>query len=89
MATYRIMSWRDIPTQVKATDEDGTSASRQLPPFFQQEVDRVAMREGLIDSDEYLEGWSWSEPMERPGGAEAVAEAVADEAAAAWRAANE
>jgi hypothetical protein len=89
MSTYRVISWHGIPSQVKATDESGHSVSRLLPPFFQQEIDRVAMAEGLIDSDEYLDGWSSSDPVERDGPAEAVAEAVADEVAQAWRAAHQ
>ena len=50
MATYRVMSWRDIPTQVKATDDSGATVSKTMPVFFQQEIDRIAMAEGLIDS---------------------------------------
>jgi hypothetical protein len=87
MAKYQVMTWRDIPSQVKATDGDET-ARVSLPSFFQQEIDRVAMAEGVIDSDAYLEAWSWSAPEERSGSAQAVAEAVADEVGRAWRAAN-
>lgn len=85
MASYQLMSWRGIPAQVKATDEDGETARVQLPGFFQQEIDRVAMAEGLIESDAYLEEWAWSSPVEREGTASEVAEAVATEAAEAWR----
>ncbi len=88
MATYRVMSWRDIPAQVKATDDSGAEASRQLPAFFQQEIDRVAMRENLIDTDDYLEDWSWSGPAERDGDAREVAEEIAEEIAEEWRKAN-
>lgn len=88
MATYQVMSWRGIPSQVKATDSDGDTARRPLPAFFQQEIDRVAMAEGLIDSDEYLELWTWSATAEREGTAEDVAEAVALEVAEAWRRSN-
>lgn len=82
------MTWKGIPTQVKATGADGAKASRQLPTFFQQEIDRVAMAEGIIESDEYLDAWTWSESQERDGDADAVADAVASEVAAEWRAAN-
>ncbi len=85
MATYRVMSWRGIPAQVKATDASGTTASRQLPPFFQQEIDRVAMREGLMDTDEYLDGWTWSDERSREGTADEVAEALAAELAEEWQ----
>ena len=85
MATYRVMSWRDIPTQVKATDDSGATVSKTMPVFFQQEIDRIAMAEGLIDSDEYLEAWDWSDEAERDGSAREVAEAVVTELEEAWR----
>jgi Virulence factor len=88
MARYRVMSWRGIPSQVKATDDTGASASRMLPPFFMQEIDRVAMAEGLADSDEYLESWDWSDEMTRDGSAHEVADTIAEEAAATWRREN-
>lgn len=89
MANYRVMSWRGIPSQVKATDDTGATVSRMLPPFFMQEIDRVAMAEGLIDTDEYLDSWAWSDEATRDGSAEEVAEAIAEEAADAWRQENE
>jgi hypothetical protein len=85
MATYRVMAWRDIPTQVQAADETGAAITVQLPAFFMQEVDRVAMREGLIDSDEYLEGWAWSERADQDGTAEEVANAIALQVAQEWK----
>ena len=85
MATYRVMTWRDIPAQVQATDDSGETVSRPMPPFFQQEIDRVAMREGIIESDEYLEAWSWSAPAERDGDARDVAEALVNELEQDWR----
>ena len=39
MAHYRVMAWRGIPSQVKATDESG-AASRMLLNRWQQEIDR-------------------------------------------------
>lgn len=89
MASFRVMSWRGIPSQVKATDDSGATVSRKLPPFFQQEIDRVAMAEGLIESDEYLEAWTWSDEGTREGSAQEVAEAVAEEMGQAWRKAND
>ena len=85
MATFRVMAWRDIPTQVQATDDSDVTVNVQLPTFFQQEIDRVAMRDGHIDSDEYLEGWAWSEPSDRDGTAQEVADAVATEVAERWK----
>ena len=84
MTTYQVLSWRGIPAQVKATDESGRAVTQQLPPSFQQEIDRVAMAEGLIDSDAYLEAWAWSEPVERDGTADEVAAALVIELEAEW-----
>jgi hypothetical protein len=67
MIRVQVLSWRDIPSLVRATAEDGTQVSRQLPEWFQQEIDRVAMEEGLIGSDAYLEQWAWSDAEEREG----------------------
>ena len=89
MASYRVMSWRGIPSQVKATDDTGTNVSLMLPPFFQQEIDRVAMAEGLVGTDEYLDAWVMSEETTREGTAQEVADAVAEEAGEAWRREND
>ncbi len=72
----QVLSWRDIPSLVRATAEDGTQVSRQLPEWFQQEIDRVAMEEGLIGSDAYLEQWAWSDAEEREGDANSVLDEV-------------
>lgn len=85
MATYRVMSWRGIPSQVKVTDDTGATVSRMLPASFQQEIDRVAMAEGLAGTDDYLEAWAWSEEVEREGTADAVAEALLAELGETWR----
>lgn len=89
MATYRVMTWHGIPSQVEASDGSGPPVRRQLPDEFQQEIDRVAIVRGLGDSDAYLEGWAWSSALEREGAAEAVADAVAAELAAAWQSRKE
>jgi hypothetical protein len=76
MARYRVMSWQGIPSQVKATDDTGASATRMLLNRWQQEIDRIAMRDDLTGTDEYLELWGWSAESERDGTAEEVADAV-------------
>ena len=83
MARYRVMSWRGIPSQVKATDEAGATATRMLPNKWQQEIDKIAMREDLAGTDEYLEQWGWSAEAQRDGTAEEVVEAVLAELVAA------
>jgi hypothetical protein len=84
MATYRILSWRGIPAQLKVADDGGRPTSVALPEWFVQEIDRVAMREGIVGSDEYLELWEWGEQLERPGSAADVAAALVDEIEAEW-----
>jgi hypothetical protein len=65
----QVLYWQDIPSVLKATAGDGSQMSRQLPDWFQQEIDRVAMARGLTGSDAYLEQWHWGEPAERDGAA--------------------
>ena len=76
MARVRILYWQDVPSVVKASDDDGAEVKRELPDWFQQEIDRRAMAQGLTGTDEYLEQWHWSEPEERPGSAAEVLETV-------------
>jgi cvfA/B/C family virulence factor len=72
----QVLSWQEIPSVVRATAEDGTQMSRQLPEWFQQEIDRAAMEQGLTGSDAYLEQWSWTDAGERDGDVAAVLDAV-------------
>ena len=78
MAKLRITYWQDIPVLVTARDPDG-DVTVSLSPGFQDLVDRVAMQEGLADSDDYLARWRPGPEEERPGTARAVAETVAAE----------
>lgn len=84
MARYRILAWREIPTQVQATDATGAVARRPMPRWFMQEISRITMREGLAGTDDYLAEFAWSEEAERDGTAVEVAEAVMVELAARW-----
>jgi hypothetical protein len=81
---YRVLAWRGIPMQVKAYEDDARPVSRQLSAWFSEHVDRVAMRDGLYGSDDYLEQFAWSQDFERDGTAEDVAVAVVAEIEAAW-----
>ena len=76
MARYQVLYWQDVPSLVRAFAEDGTPVSRQLPDWFQQEIDRRAMEQGLAGSDAYLEQWRWGEPEEHPGSPPEVLDAV-------------
>lgn len=84
MARYRILSWNGIPAQIKVAEEGRAPLSLPLDDWFGQEIDRVAMRDGLAGSDAYLERWSWSAWAERPGSADAVAAAVVGEIESEW-----
>jgi hypothetical protein len=84
MARYRILSWRDIPAQVKVFDEGRRPLSVTLSERWQQEIDRVAMRDGLAGTDDYLSQWEWSQDAERDGSAEDVLDALVTELEASW-----
>jgi len=84
MARYRVLRWRGIPAQVRAQDESGR-VTLPLPDWFQQEIDRVAMRDGLAGTDDYLAGWEWSPDADRAGSAAHAAEAVVAELVAEWK----
>jgi len=75
MATYKILYWQEIPTQIKAED-DADDVTVELPAKFMERVDRLAVQRGLQGSDDYLAQWRWSEEEERSGSARGVAEAV-------------
>lgn len=78
MATYQIVAWRGVPASVEARDER-ESVTRQLSERFHMLIDSAAMQLGLHEADAYIEDWSRSEPRERAGSAEAVADAVVAE----------
>jgi hypothetical protein len=78
MATLRITYWRDIPMLVTARDPVG-EVTVPLGPAFQDLVDRVAMQDGLTDSDAYLAEWRVGPEESRPGPARAAAESRARE----------
>ena len=74
MTRFRILYWQDVPSLVRAFADDGTHVSRQLSDWFQQEIDRRAMAQGLDGSDAYLEQWHWGEMEEHPGSIDDVVE---------------
>jgi len=75
MATYKILYWQEVPTQVRAEDGDD-EVTLPLAAEFMEEVDRRAMQRGLAGADDYLAQWKWSDEEERDGSASEVAEAV-------------
>ena len=86
MATYCVLYWQEIPSQVKAEDDDGGEANVLMSPKFAARIDDAAMDRGFRDADNYLAQWHWSEEQDRDGSAQDVAEAVRAEleAAAKW-----
>ncbi|MEJ2758732.1 MAG: virulence factor [Anaerolineales bacterium] len=76
MSKYKILYWYEIPTQVRAEDENGRVSVR-LPERFQLAIDDVAMSANLIGEDEYTDGYHWSEEKTEDGPAQEVAQSVA------------
>jgi hypothetical protein len=54
VAELTVIRWRDIPAQIVARADDGSSARRLFPDEFQEAIDAAAMVAGLIDSDDYM-----------------------------------
>lgn len=79
MTRIQVLYWQEIPSLLRATGADGAQVSRQLPDWFQQEIDRVAMEHGLVGSDAYLEQWHWGEAEERDGAPNEVLDALETE----------
>jgi hypothetical protein len=75
VATYKVLYWQEVPTQIKAEDES-EDVSLMLDDRFMREVDILAAKRGLQEADDYLAQWKWSGEEEREGSAREVAEAV-------------
>ncbi len=75
MATYKILYWKEIPTQIRVEDESD-DLTVKLDDRFMKHVDAQAMQQGLEDADAYLAQWKWSEEEEREGSAQEVAAAL-------------
>lgn len=75
MATYKILYWQEIPSQIKAED-DADDVTLPLDGKFMDQIDKMAAQRGLTGADEYLAQWKWTEEEEREGSAREVAEAV-------------
>jgi hypothetical protein len=86
MATYRILYWQEVPSQVRAEDDAGDEVTVAMPQKFLVRIDALAAKRGLQDADDYLAQWQWSDEKTREGTAAEVAEAVVREleASADW-----
>jgi hypothetical protein len=78
MASYQVMSWKHIPSQIKAWEGE-VESKRMLPDYFQAAIDAFAMKDGSTDMDAYLDGWRWGPVEERPGTPEEVTAALIEE----------
>jgi len=74
-ARYQVLYWKDIPAQVRV-EAGGEEIKLELDPRMQQQIDSVAMQQGLLGTDAYLDHWHWSDPQERPGAAGDVAQSL-------------
>ena len=84
MATaYQVVYWRDIPAQVKVRS-GRTRAAKPLSDRFQVAIDDAAMRSGATGTDAYLAEWRTTEPADREGEPDAVADALVAELEGAY-----
>ena len=85
MATYKILYWQEIPSQIKAED-DSDDVTLPMDGRFMERIDQLAAQRGLQGADDYLAQWRWSDEQERDGSAEDVARAIKSEleADAGW-----
>jgi hypothetical protein len=79
----QVVSWRDIPAQVKVR-AGRMRISRPLSDRFQRAIDDAAMRAGKSGSDEYLTEWRTSAPQTREGEPESAADEFVAEIEAAY-----
>ncbi|MGA7911254.1 MAG: virulence factor [Candidatus Dormiibacterota bacterium] len=78
MASYQVMFWKHIPSQVKAWEGEA-EVKRMLPDYFQAAIDAYAMKDGSTDMDAYLDAWHWGPVEDRAGSPSEVLAAVIDE----------
>ena len=64
MAQLQIVYWRDIPASVQVRAGRRAKATRELPARFSEAIDMAAMRAGLAGTDDYLNEWRRTEPVE-------------------------
>ena len=56
MTKIFVLFWQDIPTVIEA--RDATSIEKvELSKRFSELVDLIAMKKGLVGTDDYLENW--------------------------------
>ncbi len=75
MASYKILFWQEIPSQIRAEDAQN-DVTVVLPAKFMERIDQLAEERKLNSSDDYLAQWHWSDEEDRAGTAQEVADAV-------------
>jgi hypothetical protein len=83
MATFKILYWQEVPSQIKAEDELD-EVTLPLDARFLERIDHLAGQRGLQGTDDYLAQWHWSEEEQREGSANEVAEALKAELESKW-----
>ena len=78
MASYQILYWQEIPSQIKVI-EDIEEHIVPLDPCFMEWIDHTAAQRGCENEEDYLAGWHWGERMEKEGSMAEVAEEVKKE----------
>jgi Virulence factor len=82
VASYQVLYWKHIPSQVMAWKGEA-KAKRMLPDYFQAAIDAYAMKVGSTEMDAYLEGWHRGPVEERTGTPEEVINELVEELTAA------
>ena len=75
MATYKVLYWQEVPSQIRVEGDDG-DVSVELPQKFMVRIDALAAQRGLTSADDYLAQWHWTDEEDRDGSAQEVADAV-------------
>lgn len=83
MATYKILYWQEVPSQIQA-DDGFDEVTLPLAPRFLERIDQLAAQRGLQGADDYLAQWRWSEEEVREGTAEEVAGAIKAQLESQW-----
>ena len=56
MTKIFILSWQDIPTVIEARDSNGIEKV-ELSRRFSELIDLIAMKKGVVGTDDYLRDW--------------------------------
>ena len=56
MTKIFILSWQDIPTVIEARDSNGIEKV-ELSKRFSELIDMIAMKKGMVGTDDYLQDW--------------------------------